>query len=148
VSRFDKIGLSTIERARVNSSANCALLSRRDNDLAKRDMALLTALQIDRPRLRFVAIQRPAGNTRDLLVINYRLAVLNYGHLPAEQRNIKGLPYVCLARQFRRRRQEAVYGTGMMAWPLRLGLRLDLDFIAAAQLDAAVRVLSAVEFDM
>ena len=79
-------------------SGACVLFRWRDNDMAKGDMTFFTALQIYRPRQRFVAIQRPAGNTRDLLLVNYSLAILNYGHLSPEQRNIEGLPFVCLAR--------------------------------------------------
>src|SRR5208337_1223525 len=97
-----------------------SFLRRRDDDIAKGDMAFFTALQIDGPRQRFVAIQRPAGNTRNFLVIDYGLPILNYGHLSPEQRNIEALPFVCFARQFRRGRQEAVYRAGMMAWRLRL----------------------------
>src|ERR1700760_435303 len=92
----------------------------RDHDVAKGNMTLLAALQVDRPGHRFMAVECAAGDAGNLLIVDDGCAVLNDGNLAPDERDVEGLPDIRPARQFRIRSKEAVDATGVMAW--RLGL--------------------------
>ena len=120
----------------------------RDHDVAKGDMTLLAALQVDRTGHRFMAVECAAGDAGNLLIVDDGCAVLDHGDFAPDERDVEALPDIRTARLFGIRSKEAVDAAGVMAG--RLGLRFGfyLHFITAAQKDAAVRILAAVEFDV
>ena len=92
-----------------------------------------------------MTVQRAAGYTRNFLVIDDGLAVLNNRNRASHQRDVEGLPNVGFARQFRRRRQESIYCAGVMAGRFLIGVGFNLHFVAAAQINSAVGLFPAVE---
>src|SRR5271156_4829977 len=101
-------------------------------------MALFRSLEIERPGQLFMAIQRSAGNSGDLLVVDHRLAVLDDGYLSPDQSDVKALPFPGLAWQLRRRSEKAIHATRMVTRRLGGGLILHLHLVTASQIDAAI----------
>ena len=52
----------------------------------------MVALQVNWPGGTFIAIHSAAGNSRDLLIVDNDITILNDGHETAEQGDIKLLP--------------------------------------------------------
>src|ERR1700758_3191876 len=98
----------------------------RDHDVAKGNMPLLAALQVDRPGHRFMAVECAAGNAGNLLIVNDGCAVLDDCHFAPDERDVEDLPDIRTARQFGIRSEEAVDATGVMAGRLGLGFGFDL----------------------
>src|SRR4051812_3615126 len=94
--------------------AASGLQCRRDHDVAKGDMTLLAALQINGAGHCLVAIEGAAGEAGDLLIVDDSGAVLHHGDFAAYECDVEGLPYIRTARQFRRRREEAIDAAGVM----------------------------------
>src|SRR6266446_628963 len=111
-------------------------------------MALLTSLQIDGGRQFFVTVQRAPRDTGNFLVVDDGLAILNDGDPTPDQCDIEGLPFSWLAGQFRRSRQETVNAAHVVAGWFLNGIGFNLDFVPAPQVDAAVGIRGAVEFNM
>src|SRR5271168_1230544 len=93
-----------------------------------------------------MAVDCPASDSRNLLVIDDRLAVQYDGDVSSYQGDVEGLPDIGCARLFGRWSEKAVYPARVMAGRFVLRFGLDLDFITAAQVDPAVGVLAAIEF--
>ena len=123
-------------------------LRRRDRNFAEQDVSLLTTLQVDRAGQAFMTIERAACNPWNLLFIDYGLTILHDRNGAAHERDVKGLPLVGLARQLRCGFEESVNSAGVVAGRLLHRLGFYLHFIAAAQINSAVRVLPDVEFDV
>src|SRR6476660_8663733 len=87
---------------------------RRDHNVTKRNMTLLAALQVDRAGHCLVAVERAAGETRNLLVVDDGRAVQHDGDLSADERDVVGLPDIRTARQLRIRCDEAVDSAGVL----------------------------------
>src|SRR6516225_347486 len=121
---------------------------RSDHDVAKGHVSVFTSLQIDRPWQAFLTIERAAGDARDFLMIDNRLAVLHYGDPSSDQGNVKGLPLVRLADRLRARSQKSINPTGALIWRLPARIGFDLHFIAPPQVHPAVGIWSAVKFHM
>src|SRR5579871_6504587 len=71
-----------------------ALFRGGDGDVAKGDMALFAALQVDRPGRSFVAVEGAPGNAGNLLVVDHGLAVQDHGDAAADEGDVEGLPGV------------------------------------------------------
>src|SRR4051812_31373419 len=78
----------------VHASPVChSSLRRSDHNLTKQNAPLLATLQVNRTRRSLLAIQRPARDTRNLLAVDNRLAILNNRNPAANQRDVEGLPH-------------------------------------------------------
>jgi hypothetical protein len=66
----------------------------------------------------------------------------------SDQRYVKALPFSGSAWHLRRSSQETADATHAVTGWFLDGVRFDMDFISAAQIDATIRVGRAVEFDM
>ena len=117
----------------------------RNHDIPIGDVSLLAALQINRAGLAFVAVERAAGDARNLLVVDDGLAVQDHGDAPADESDVERLPHIRRTRLFRRGSEEPVHAAGVVAGRLALRLGFDLHFVASAQIDAAVGILAAIE---
>ncbi len=95
-----------------------------------------------------MAVQGAARDARGFLVIDDGLAVLNDGDPSPGQRDIEALPFSWLAGQLRRSRQETIHAAHVVAGRFFDGVGLDLNFVSAAQVDAAVGGRATVKFDM
>src|SRR5258708_26754026 len=153
--RWFAVTLSAGEGCRVKSESFgfqialwASLFLWSDDNAAKLDLAFFAALQIYRAGQAFVAVQRTAGDSRNFLLINYRLAVLHHRHASPNQRNVIGLPFVRLTRQFRRRHNKSIHAASVMHRAFVGGIRFDLYFVTSAQINAAVGSRSAVELHM
>src|SRR5215469_1910263 len=124
------------------------LLCGSDDEVAKGDVSGFTSLQIDGSGQSFMAVQCAAGDPWYLLFINNRLTVLHNRHHAANEGDVVGLPLSRTAPLFRRWGQEPIHSTRAHRWPFRLRIIFDLNFVASAQVDAAVRSLRAVEFNV
>src|SRR5258708_6400275 len=111
-------------------------------------MSIFAALQIDGTRQAFVAIERSASDTGNFLAIYDGLAVLNDGDHSSYERNVEGLPLAGFALQFRRRREEPVDAAGVMTRRFLFRVGLNLNFVTASKINAAVGFLSAIKFNV
>ena len=111
-------------------------------------MSLFTALKVDRPWQFLVAIESATGNTRNFLILNDGPTILDHSDHSPEQRNIEALPFPWLTGLFGGRGQETIHSAGMMARRFLDGVGFNLDFVATAQIHAAVGVGRRVELDM
>src|SRR6516225_9275888 len=111
-------------------------------------MAIFAALEVDRSRQCLVAIEGTAGDSRNFPVVDNGLAILDYGDLPSDQRDIKTLPDSGPARQFRRRSQETVHPASVVARRFREGIVFDLNLVTPAQIHPAIGVRPTVELDV
>src|SRR5260370_33938900 len=111
-------------------------------------MSFFTALEVDRPRYFFVAVTSATRDTRDFLIINDGLTLLDNGDPSPKQGNIETLPFSRLARHFGRRCQETVHSAGMMTGRFLNGVGFNLDLAATAQVDATLVVGRTIELDM
>ena len=75
----------------------------REDDVAVGDAAVVP-LKINRPRQFFMAVEGPARDTRDFLLVDDRLAILDDRHEPTNKRDVEGLPETRTPRLLRRRR--------------------------------------------
>src|SRR5260370_2949764 len=111
-------------------------------------MSFFTALEVDRPRHFFVAVKSATRDTRDFLIINDGLTILDNGDPSPKQGNIETLPFSRLARHFGRWCQETVHSAGMMTGRFLNGVGFNLDLVATAQVDATVGVGRTIELDI
>lgn len=121
---------------------------RRYDDASKTYVSIFTALQVDRAWQPFMAIERAAGNARDFLVIDDGLAILKDRNRSSYKRDVEGLPLARFAGQFRRRRNETIDSTSVMTRRFLFRVGLNLYFVAAAEINSAIGLLSAIEFDV
>src|ERR1035437_8165882 len=68
------------------------LLRQCDGDIPVADPAVVIALEVNRPRLALVAVERAASHARDLLFIDQVFAVEAQRPLPADERDVITLP--------------------------------------------------------
>jgi hypothetical protein len=95
-----------------------------------------------------VAIEDPAGDPRNFLVVDGRPAVLYHGDAATDQRDVESLPFSGFARKLRRGGQEAVHTADVMAGWLVNRIGFHLDFVSATQINPAVGSGGTVEFHM
>src|SRR6185295_16669551 len=81
-----------LQRSKLSRTASVLTSRRRYDDVSKRDLARFAALQINRARLRFAAVERTTGNAGNLASIDDRLAVQDDGHGSTDQRDVIRLP--------------------------------------------------------
>src|ERR1700757_1720519 len=122
------------------------LLCGSDDEVAKGDVSGFTSLEVDGSGQSLMAVQSAAGDPRYLLFIDNRLTVLHNRHHAANESDVVRLPLSRTARLFRRWGQEPVHSTRAHRWSFRLRIIFDLNFVASAQVDAAIRSFRAVEF--
>src|SRR5579883_3266043 len=140
---------SVLQGAREYPWADSILLRQRDRDVPVLHSARVIALNVDRPRLGFVAVERAAGDAGDLLVIDRLHAVPHDRDAPPDQRDIEAFPRSRLARQRDRGREKAVdCADGVKPVVFVDGLVFYLDFVPPAQIDAAVAVRRAIVLDV
>ena len=106
------------------------------------------ALQINRPRLAFMTVERATRDSRNFLRIDGLHAVAHDCDRASHERNVEGFPLARLRRDFSRRRQESVDGSDLVEGILFSGLVLDLHFVAPAQIHSAIAVSRAVELNV
>ena len=119
-----------------------------DDDAAKENVALFAALKIGRPRKTFMAIEGAAGDAGDFLVVDDGRTIQDDCDSAADQSNVVRLPLVRGAGGLRRRSEKTVNTAQAPLGRIGDGVGFELDFIAAAQIDAAVALVRAVVFDM
>src|SRR5262245_20130738 len=83
------------------------LLRRRQHDIPEPDLAMV-ALEHDRPRGLFGAVERAAGDARYLFFVDHRLAVERDGQLTSDQDDFVLLPLASLLRRVHLRSEESV----------------------------------------
>src|SRR5690348_5873672 len=108
-----------------------------NGDVAIAHTGVLIALEEDGAGLGFVAIERAAGDAGDLDVVVVLGSVAHYGEAAPHQRDVERLPFAGAERDIGRGRDEAVERAHFVRGIFST-LGADLDFIAAAQVDAAV----------
>ena len=118
--------------------ANASRPSRRHDDIAELDATVFASLQVDRAGQRFVAVERAAGDARNLLIVDERRAVEHDRHAAADERDVIGSPRSGLAGHGRRRREETVDASHAAARAHPAPVVFHLHFVAAPQVDAAV----------
>ncbi len=118
-------------------------------DVAEFQDAGVVTLDVERPRLAFVGIQRAAGNALDLLLINCGDAVADHGQCATHQRNIERLPHAGRARKLNIRRDPAVYRPNPALHRSCTERSIfELDFITTPQVEAAIAFVGAVDLEV
>src|SRR6266850_4733632 len=119
-----------------------------DDDISISYASVFTTLKVNRSWQFFVAIKGTARNSRNFLIVDSSLAVLDDGNPAPDQSNIEALPFSEPAGRFRRRSQKTIYPAHPVTGRVFDGVCFDLEFVSAAQIDATIRISGAVEFDM
>src|SRR3954462_3684100 len=120
---------------------------RSDQDVAVLDRTVI-ALQENRARRAFIAVERATGDSGDLLVYDHLSAVGDDRHHSSDEGDVVRLPLARRPRRDHTRRQESVNGAEAIV-PRRIAVVvLDLNFVAAAEIDAAVALLGVAELDV
>jgi len=95
-----------------------------------------------------VAVESAAGDAGDFFVVDDGRTIQDDRDDAADQSNVVRLPFAGGAGGLRRRSKETVNtAQASLGW-ISDGIGFELDFVAAAQIDAAVGVRSAIEFDV
>src|SRR5881392_2410665 len=123
------------------------LAGRGDHDVAILYRTMI-ALEIDRARRALVAVDCAAGDAGNLPIADDLLAVGDDGHHPTDQSDVIGLPLSGRSGSDFSRRNESVDTAEAMRVGLATVIILDLDFVAAAQIDSAVAAGGITEFDV
>src|SRR5262245_18413605 len=105
----------------------------------------MIALEHDRPRRSFGAVERAAGDPWYLFFVNHCLVVKRDGQLASDQCDLVLLPVAGLLRGVHLRCEEPVQPAHAVALRLISVIVFDLRLIAAAQVNAAVTGASAVD---
>src|SRR5271163_2630349 len=135
---------AAIKTLAINRPFNIVSISRslwrRNRDVAELQAASVVALDIERTGLAFVGVERSARNALDFLMIHGEHAVVNDGHRATDEGDIECLPLAwCAGNVFGC--YATVDGTdtafGRIAGE---GLVFELNFVAAAQVKAAIGV--------
>src|SRR4051812_3116575 len=126
-----------------------ALMSprRSDQDVAVLDRTVI-ALQENRTRRAFIAVERATGDSGDLLVYDHLSAVGDDCHHSSDQGDVVSLPLARRPRRNHTRRQESVNGAEAVIPRLIGVVVLNLNFVPAAQIDSAVALLWVAELDV
>src|ERR1043166_940900 len=119
---------------------------------SQHDVAILDwpviALQVDRSRRTFVAVDGATGDAGNLLIADDLLAIGDDGDHASDQRDVVGIPLP------RRQSGDLAGGDESVdaAEAMRVGLAtmvvLDLDFVTPAQIHAAVALLRISKLDV
>src|SRR5215472_10570214 len=133
-------------RPDVTYRAHAPLFSWGQNDAAKRHASFFAALKIDRPWQFFMAVESAAGDAWDFFIVDDGVAILHCGDHSTDQCDVIALPFSGPSWLLRLGGQKAIDATHVMARGLLDRVGFYLHFVAAAQIDAAVRILSAIEF--
>ena len=95
-----------------------------------------------------MTIECSASDSGDFLVVNDRLAILHNCDVSADQSYVIRLPGIGFARQLRRGREEPIHPTGVVARRFLDRVSFNLHFITAAEVNAAIGVVTDVELEM
>ena len=68
----------------------------------------MVALNVEGAWFAFVGVQRAAGDSLDLFMVDHRVAVVDYRDDAAHQRDVKRFPLARRARQFRLGRDPSI----------------------------------------
>src|SRR5215510_15550117 len=123
-----------------------ALFRGSQNDISEPHLAVI-ALEHERPRRLFGAVERASGDPRYLFLVNHCLAVERDGPLASDQSDLVLLPLAGLLRRVHLRSEESVQPAHAVTLRLLAVIVLDLRFIAAAQVNAAVALFDDLEFE-
>src|SRR5690606_25519437 len=105
--------------------------------------------QVYRAGLPFVAVERAAGDSRDLLIANHRLTIGYNGDFAANQGDVIGMPNVRSGRGNFARRNETVDTTVQQGVGLRIARAVfDLHLVAAPQVHPGVTSFGKTEFEV
>src|SRR5436309_1716355 len=110
----------------------CLLPGWCDENIPISYVPFFTTLKVDRPGHFFVAVQRATCDSRNLLIVDDCLTILNRGDPPPDQRDIEALPFSRLASHFRGRCQETVHSARMVTGRFLDGLGFNLDLVTPA----------------
>src|ERR1017187_3690775 len=121
----------------------------RNRDVAVLHSAGVIALNVKRAGLAFPAVERPARDARDLLVVHGLDAIAKDGHPAAHQGNVVIFPFARLARQLHGWSEETVDGAHAVELVVRLQRFIfHLNFIARTKVNPAVAFIWAVVFNV
>lgn len=95
----------------LDSAALAASLRQRNRDVPILHPAGVIALNVQRTRLAFAAIDGAARDSGDLLIIDSGHSVANHGDVAANQRNVIGLPLAGPPGNIDRGRDESIDGS-------------------------------------
>lgn len=108
----------------------------------------MITLQINRTGSSLVAVNRAASNSRNLLIIDNRMAILDDRNEAAQQGNVELLPFPWPARLLRVWSQKTIDGAHVMAGRLLDGVVFDLHLVTATEVNTAIGVGGAVDLDV
>ena len=108
----------------------------------------MIALQIDWSRRAFIAVNGATGDAGNLLIADDLLAVGDDGDHTANQRNVERLPLAGRESGDFTWRDKSVDAAEAVRVGLATVVVLDLDFVAAAQVNAAVALLRIAKLDV
>ena len=118
-----------------------------DGDVAVADDAVVVALEEEGAGFGFVAIEGAAGGTGDFDVVVVHFAIAEDGDVAADEGDVKRGPLAEVEGGGGGRGVVAVDGAHFVVGEFA-AFGADLDFVAAAEVDAAVAVVGAVDFDV
>ncbi len=118
-----------------------------DGDVAVADDAVVVALEEEGAGFGFVAIEGAAGGSGDFDVVVVHFAVAEDGDAATDEGDIEGRPFAEVDGRVGGRGVVAVDGAHFMVGEFA-AFGADLDFVAAAEVDAAVAVVGAVDFNV
>src|SRR5277367_1681955 len=121
---------------------------RSDDDAAEHHAAFFAALEVDGAGERFVTVESAASNSGNFSVVDDGRTIQYDRNCAADQSNVVRLPLVGGAGGLRGRSEETVNTAQAPLGRISDGIGFELDFIAAAQIDAAVRFRAAIELDV
>src|SRR5450755_1916038 len=101
----------------------------------------MIALQEDGPRPSFPAVERAAGDARNLAIGDDGDSVLRHAHMAPNQHNVVALPFARPPRHLRIVLQEAINAAHVAGGGSLRGIVLNLYFVTAAQIDTTVTAL-------
>src|SRR5205823_620195 len=102
-----------------------------DRDVPILDWSVI-ALQHQRTRHAFVAVEGASSDSRNLLIPDYRLAVCHDRDHPPDERDVVGLPLSRMSRRDLARRDETVNAAEAIASRLGAKIVFDLDFVPSS----------------
>src|SRR5215475_5520642 len=105
----------------------------------------MVTLKIERSGKFFVAVKSAPGNSRNFLVRDNRLAVLDDGDVSPEQRYVKRLPFVWPSWLLRIGREKTVHCAHAMTRGLVGRIIFHLHLVTTAQINTAIGVARTVD---
>jgi len=126
-------------------AVHAQLFSRRKGELPEFHLAVV-ALDQERARFFFVAVERAAGDARDGLTFDNGFAIENDVNDAANEGDFEGLPFAGFFGGVNAWSEVAINAADEVAFGFEAEIIFDLHFVTAAQVNAAVGVFRVAEF--